>query len=166
MIQNISKTGVQYECMYKTCTPSITFKEPVLQRLDFPLILFGFNFKNVLISVTILKWKPRLRNLFFYRLFRHCLFSFVSESPYKLVVYINTFPRLNSYSGTRGKMILPMLALKLLEVTYGFLESSFVDHSPSDVASKVLLKLKEKHKRYWFSWPTSSPSCLKDDSTS
>lgn len=45
-------------------------------------------------------------------------------------------------------MILSMLALKLLEVTYGFLESSFVDHSPSDVASKVLLKLKEKHKRY------------------
>ena len=45
-------------------------------------------------------------------------------------------------------MILSMLALNLLELTYGFLESSFVDHSPSDVAFKVLLKLKEKHKRY------------------
>ena len=76
------------------------------------------------------------------------MFYFVSESPYKLVVYINTFFRLNSYSGTRGKIILSMLTLKLLEVTYGFLESSLVDHSPSDVASKVLLKLKEKHKRY------------------
>ena len=46
--------------LYNNCTPSITFKEPVLQRLELPLILFGFNLKNVLISVTILKWKPRL----------------------------------------------------------------------------------------------------------
>lgn len=41
--------------LYNNCTPSITFKEPVLQRLELPLILFGFNLKNVLISVTILK---------------------------------------------------------------------------------------------------------------
>lgn len=42
-------------------------------------------------------------------------------------------------------MILSMLAPNLLELTYGFLESSFVDHSPSDVASKELLKLKKKN---------------------